>query len=145
MSDQVGLLDLLRLRGFDPAFRSKLVRHQDKRYDPHDLLRRGWLDAYQGFQVRPIFDGLDYIVSFVVAGGTHARLVGVYTVLGRRPGPRAYFHRDARMSSGRAARTSTSLSGKAASSLSSIAWSSNGVAVLVRGISTRQTRRLSSC
>ena len=58
MSDQIGLVDLLRQCGFDPARRSKLVRHQDKRHDLHDLLRRGWLDAYQGFQVRPIFDGL---------------------------------------------------------------------------------------
>jgi hypothetical protein len=71
----VGVIDLLKLFGFDPKARAKLVRHQDKRYDVHDLLRRGWLDAYQSFQSRPVFHGLDSVVSFVGVGGTQARLV----------------------------------------------------------------------
>lgn len=82
----LGVLDLLKMFGFDPACRSKLVRHQDKRYDVHDLLRRGWLEAYQRFQSKPIFDGQDFVVSFVGAEGTHARFVSVYKVLGRRSG-----------------------------------------------------------
>lgn len=86
MSEEIGIVDLLRVCGFDPSCRSKLVRHQDQRWESHGLLRRGWLDVYQSFQSRPVFDNLDYIISFIGAGGTQARLVGVYKVLGRRPG-----------------------------------------------------------
>lgn len=50
------------------------------------MLRRGWLDAYQSYQSRAVFDNLDYIISFIGVGGTGARLVGVYKVLGRRSG-----------------------------------------------------------
>jgi hypothetical protein len=84
---RIGVLDLLSLCGYPPGARAKLVRHEDKRYPPEDLLRRGWLEAYQSFQARPVFDGLDYVVSFVGAGGTLARFVGVFRVLGRKPGP----------------------------------------------------------
>jgi hypothetical protein len=86
MSEELGIIDLLRVFGFDPNCRSKLVRHQDKRYDSHEMLRRGWLDAYQCFQSKPVFDKLDYVISFIGADGTQARLVGVYKVLGRRAG-----------------------------------------------------------
>jgi hypothetical protein len=86
MSDEIGIVDVLRVCGFDSNCHSKLVRHQDKRWESHDLLRRGWLDGYQSFQARPVFDNLDYVISFIGVGGTQARLVGVYKVLGRRPG-----------------------------------------------------------
>ncbi len=86
MNKDLGVVDLLELFGYDRKSRAKVVRHQDKRYDVHDLLRRGWLDAYQMFQSRPVFDGLDSIVSFVGLSGTRARLVGVYAVNGRRAG-----------------------------------------------------------
>lgn len=82
----LGVLDLLGLRGFDANRPAKLVRHQDARYDVHDLLRRGWLEAYQGYQSRPIFDGCERIVSFVGTEGTKARLVGVYRIVGKRDG-----------------------------------------------------------
>jgi hypothetical protein len=80
----IGILDLLALCGFDPACRSKLVRHQDKRYDVQEMLRRGWIDAYQAFQGRKIFERLDYIVSFIGQSGGYARLLGVYKVGARR-------------------------------------------------------------
>jgi hypothetical protein len=60
---ELGVVDLLRLHGFDPGCRSKLVRHQDKRYDVHELVRHGWLEAYQQYQARPVFDGLDSLGS----------------------------------------------------------------------------------
>jgi hypothetical protein len=77
----LGLVNVLEFFGFDPKVRAKLVRHQDKRYDVHDLIRRDWFEAYQSFQSRPVFDGLDFIVSFVGLSGTQARLVGIYRVL----------------------------------------------------------------
>jgi hypothetical protein len=84
-SGELGILDLLRLKGFDLNSRFKLVRHQQSGADLHDLLRRGSLDAYQSFQNRPVFDNVDFIVSFIGDGRTLARLVGVYKVIGRKP------------------------------------------------------------
>jgi hypothetical protein len=82
----LGIVDLLVLRGFDPTRPTKLVRHQDARYDVHDLMRRGWLEFYQATQSRPVFDRCERIVSFIGTGGTKARLIGVYKVLGKRDG-----------------------------------------------------------
>src|SRR5438034_8653887 len=81
-STTLGILDLLGLAGLPLTARSKLVRHQDARFDAQDLLRRGWLEAYQQFQSRPVFDNLDYIVSFIGMGGSRARFLGVYRVNG---------------------------------------------------------------
>lgn len=78
----LGIVDLLKLRGFDPALPTKFVRHQDKRYDVNDMMRRDWLDFYQATQSKPIFDHCEQIVSFIGAGGTKARFIGVYKVLG---------------------------------------------------------------
>jgi hypothetical protein len=86
MSSALGVLDLLRVQGFDyDTRRFKLVRHQEGRYDLHDFLRRGWLEAYQAFQNKPVFRNVDRIVSFIGVGHTQARLVGVYDVLGHSP------------------------------------------------------------
>jgi hypothetical protein len=86
MIKDLGIVDLLQIFGFDPTCRSKLVRHQDRRWDSHDLFRRGWLDTYQCFQSRPVFDNVDFVISFLGVGGTQARLIGIYKVLGRSPG-----------------------------------------------------------
>lgn len=85
-SGQIGILDLLRLKGFDTDKRFKLVRHQEAGFNLHDFLLRGWLEAYQGFQHRPVFDKVDFIISFIGVGRTQARLVGVYEVISRKPG-----------------------------------------------------------
>jgi len=82
---EIGILDLLRLKGFDATRRVKFVRHQDARVDVHDFLRRGWLGAYQSYQGRPVFDKADALVVFVGVGGTRARLEGVYDVVGCQP------------------------------------------------------------
>ena len=82
----LGLLDLLKLNGFAENRPAKLVRHKDWRYDVQELIDRGWFDAYQGCQSKPVFDGCDRIVSFVGHAGTTARFVGVYRVLAKRNG-----------------------------------------------------------
>jgi hypothetical protein len=84
-SPTLGILDLLELAGLPLTARVKLVRHQDPHYDAQDLLRRGWLEAYQKFQSKPVFDNLDYIVSFTGMGGSRARFLGVFRVGPRRP------------------------------------------------------------
>jgi hypothetical protein len=78
----LGIVDLLKLRGFDPSQPTKFVRHQDKRYDVNDMMRRGWFEFYQATQGKPIFDHCKQIVSFIGAGGTKARFIGVYRVVG---------------------------------------------------------------
>lgn len=82
---EIGILDLLALCGFDRRSRAKLVRHQDKRYDVQELVRRGWFESYQAFQSRRIFAKLDYIVSFIGQPSGFARLHGVYRVGACRP------------------------------------------------------------
>lgn len=85
----IGILEVLGLRGFDSGRRFKLVRHQDARYDVLDIQRRGWLESYQAFQMKPIFHNLDCIISFVGVGRTRAQLVGVYDILGYKTGNQA--------------------------------------------------------
>ena len=63
---------------------AKLVRHQDRRCDVNDLMRRGWFDFYQATQGKPVFRRCKRIISFIGAGGTKARFIGVYRVLEER-------------------------------------------------------------
>ncbi len=84
-TNELGILDLLRLKGLDDKARVKFVRHQDARVDVHDLFRRGWLETYQSYQGRPVYDKADTLVVFIGVGGTRARLVGVYDVAGCEP------------------------------------------------------------
>jgi hypothetical protein len=80
----IGILEVLNLRGFPANARAKFVRHQDKRYPVEELIRDGYFEAYQASQRRPVFDGLDYIISFSGHAGTKARFYGVYEVIGRK-------------------------------------------------------------
>jgi hypothetical protein len=43
----LGVLDILKLHGFDPALRTKFVRHQHDRYPVEELRRQDWLELYQ--------------------------------------------------------------------------------------------------
>jgi hypothetical protein len=82
----IDLLDILKLAGFDPTVRTKLVRHQDKRYSVLEQLRHhGWLELYQSYQGPPVFHNAEQIVSFYGLPGTQAGFYGVYRVLGHRP------------------------------------------------------------
>ena len=89
MAIELGIVDLLKIFGFDERMKSKLVRHQDARYDIPALIRGGWFDLYQSLQARPVFKGCEQIVSFVGDGGGRARLVGVYRVLTQGAATRA--------------------------------------------------------
>ena len=77
----IGLLELLSARGFVAvAKRVKLVRHKDSRLDLEALRSAGWLDTYQKYQSKPIFDGCDQIVVFFGEDGFNSRFIGVYDV-----------------------------------------------------------------
>ncbi|HEU0197339.1 MAG TPA: GIY-YIG nuclease family protein [Nevskiaceae bacterium] len=74
--------ELLKLRGLDVGKKIKFVRHQDQRYNLYDLMTSGQLETYQACQSKPVLE-CDYMVSFVGLPHGHARLYGVYQVLGR--------------------------------------------------------------
>jgi hypothetical protein len=74
----LGVLDLLELAGFDRSARAKMVRHQHDKYPVRELLRRGWFELYQAYQARPVFDKVDYVVSFSGLTGKLARFEGVF-------------------------------------------------------------------
>jgi hypothetical protein len=82
----LGLVDILKLAGFDPSIPTKLVRHQDHRQSVQELRRQGWLELYQSYQSKPKFHGVKQIVSFYGLSGTRAGFYGVYKVLGYRSG-----------------------------------------------------------
>ena len=81
---QIGMVDLLELCSFDSNCKSKLVRHQDKRFDVQVLIRDGWLDLYQAHKSKDIFRKCDYIVTCCGDGGTRAKMLGVYRVVSGR-------------------------------------------------------------
>lgn len=76
------LASVLAPFGLEPNVPTKLVRHQDQRYDVEMLYREGHFDFYQSVQGRPVFDGCKRIVSFLGRPGTSAVFVGVYEVEG---------------------------------------------------------------
>lgn len=86
VTHDLDFLDLVRLCGFDASCKSKLVRHQDARFDLDELYRSGWLETYQAFQGKPVFDGCERIVSFIGMAGTHAKFFGVFEVGDRAAG-----------------------------------------------------------
>ncbi len=85
MPNGLGIVDLLKVLGFDDRAKSKLVRHQDAHYDMGALIREGWFDLYLSLQARPVFDGCKQIVSFLGDGRGRARFHGVYEVIGQSP------------------------------------------------------------
>ena len=74
----LGLVDILKVAGFDPTLPTKLVRHQDRRYPVEELRRRGWLELYQSYQGKPKFHGVKQIVSFYGLSA-HAQAFSVCT------------------------------------------------------------------
>jgi len=81
----IGLIDILKLAGFDSSLRTRLVRHQDHRYAVDELRRRGWLELYQSYQSNPRFHKVEQIVCFYGLPGTRAGFYGVYMVHEHHP------------------------------------------------------------
>jgi hypothetical protein len=85
MPGDLGIVDLLELFGFDASLKTKLIRHQDGRYDIPTLIQDGWFELYQSLQAKRCLSKCDQIVSFAGDGGTRSRFLGVYRVLGETP------------------------------------------------------------
>lgn len=81
---KLGVIDILKLYGFNLTSRSKFVRHQDDRYPVDELRRHGWLELYQSYQGRSVFHKADQIVVFYGLAGSRAGFYGVYNVLGHK-------------------------------------------------------------
>ena len=77
------ICDLLALKGFDLNAKTKMVRHQNKKYDFNELCRRDMLAVYQSYQSKPVFE-CEYVVSFIGHSSTKAIFYGVYSVNGRK-------------------------------------------------------------
>jgi hypothetical protein len=80
----LGLVDILKIAGFDPTLPTKLLRHQDHNYPVQELRRRDWLELYQRYQSKPRFHEIKQIISFYGLPGTRAGFYGVYKVRGYR-------------------------------------------------------------
>jgi hypothetical protein len=81
----LGLIDILKIVGFDERKTTKLVRHQS-RYDSTEELRRNdWLEVYQSYQTRSVFHTVKQIVSFYGLSNNRACFYGVYSVLSHKP------------------------------------------------------------
>lgn len=81
----ITIQELLYNRGLDKCAAVKLVRHKDRRLDLYNVYRtdRNSFLEYQSTQARDIFNGVDYIVSFIGEEGMLSRFVGVYRITGR--------------------------------------------------------------
>ena len=82
---EIGLVDILKLAGFDPTHPTKLVRHPASTVRSLGLQEQERFEIYQAYQREPRFDDVEQIVAFRGSSGTRAIFDGVYTVHGRRP------------------------------------------------------------
>lgn len=80
LTPQLGIIDLLKVYGFNKRLKTKLIRHKSKDDDIPALVRNGWFDLYQRIQTKPILRGCAQVVSFIGDGPGRARFVGVYRV-----------------------------------------------------------------
>lgn len=79
----ITIQELLFNRGLDRHSKTKLVRHKDTRTDLYNLYRtdkQKFLE-YQRQQGKDVFNGVDYIVSFIGEDRTLSRFIGVFQVL----------------------------------------------------------------
>ena len=69
--------------GFPEDATAKIVRHADTRpgMDLDMLERGGWIETYQSYQAKRIFE-CDYVVTFIGIADDRARFFGVYRVNG---------------------------------------------------------------
>ena len=74
----IGFIELIRASGFAADVRQvKLVRHKGDDLDMDQLRNAGWLDTYQCFQSKPVFDVCTHTAPVIGVGATACRLVGL--------------------------------------------------------------------
>ena len=82
------LFDILKMRGFDMQAKTKVLRHQDRRFDIEKLFRDGLIEAYQSVQGQDLLS-CEYVIAFVGRENTKACFVGIWRVIKKldRPHP----------------------------------------------------------
>ena len=78
----IGLIKILNLFGFDTCSRIKIVRHIDKIINIESLILKNYFELYQKIQNKPIFNNFDHIISFIASSKTKAKFYGIYQVNG---------------------------------------------------------------
>lgn len=76
----MNLFDILKMRGFDMQAKTKLLRHQDRRFDIEKLFQGGLIEAYQSVQGQDLLS-CDYVVAFVGRDSTKACFAGIWRVI----------------------------------------------------------------
>ncbi|MFN5538811.1 MAG: GIY-YIG nuclease family protein, partial [Candidatus Melainabacteria bacterium] len=81
----ITIQELLFNRKLAKTCKIKLVRHKDNRRDLYNLYRTDKVEflAYQNSQKKDVFNGVDYIVSFIGEEGFLSRFIGVYKLTGK--------------------------------------------------------------
>lgn len=81
----ITIQELLFNRGLDKNAKIKLVRHKQAGQDLYNQYRTDIAEflAYQNFQSKDVFNGVDYIVSFIGEEGLLSRFIGVYKLTSR--------------------------------------------------------------
>ena len=82
----ITIQELLYNRGLDKNAKVKLVRHKENGRDIYNSYKTNKPEflAYQNSQAKDVFNGVDYIVSFIGEEGFLSRFVGVYKVTDRQ-------------------------------------------------------------
>src|SRR5262249_22893139 len=81
----LGLVDILKMAGFDERKTTKLVRHQSQYDSIEELRRNDWLEVYQAYQKKSVFHKAKQIISFYGLPNNRAGFYGVYEVQGYLP------------------------------------------------------------
>lgn len=91
----MNLIDIVKLSGVSEAEikETKIVRHQDKRFDVAELIRYNQFEYYQSFQGREVFK-CKQILSFIGTEGTKAKFYGFYQVKGKKRGQKSILPKD---------------------------------------------------
>lgn len=58
----------------------KMIRHPLSKQDVKMIYEMGFIEAYQAEQGKPVFDGCEYILSFLGTSNTNAMFIGCYKV-----------------------------------------------------------------
>jgi hypothetical protein len=89
----ITIQELLYNRGLDRSAKIKLVRHKQAGKDLYNLYRTNKEEfyRYQNTQSKDVFNGVNYIVSFIGESGLDSRFIGVFKLIGHRTNPEGQF------------------------------------------------------
>lgn len=79
------LTEILKMRGINDFSRIKLVRHKDNKiHDLKELYEAGKIIDYQSVQSKNVFDGCDFIISFLGIERSKSKFIGMYEITERK-------------------------------------------------------------